>query len=212
MWVEMLNSNQALMETNLQGAVAVAIVTAARLETQTRLLLDSFGAPVSTQCQGRGSRRAGVHPWPWGTGSRRRLRSAPGAAGFCAVGSPRWERPVRACLRARGKRCLGGRGPWDEPWGLAHAGMGRAEPGRGARAETPQPRVGACPLTAKPEGPFGDGEPWGRGSGMRRWDAAVGCSGGMQDGTRGAAPRRGRARARGVGEMAPNLCGIQSWS
>lgn len=63
MWVEMLNSNQALMETNLQGAVAVAIVTAAKLETQTWLLLDSFGALVSTWCQGRGSCRAGVHPW-----------------------------------------------------------------------------------------------------------------------------------------------------
>lgn len=56
MWVEMLNSNQALMETNLQGAVAVAIVTAAKLETQTWLLLYSFGAPASSRCQGWGSR------------------------------------------------------------------------------------------------------------------------------------------------------------
>lgn len=62
MWVEMLNSNQALMETNLQGAVAVAIVTAAKLETQTWLLLDSFGAPACRWCQGRGSRRARVTP------------------------------------------------------------------------------------------------------------------------------------------------------
>lgn len=89
MWVEMLNSNQALMETNLQGAVAVAIVTAAKLETQTRLLLDSFGAPVSIWCQGQGSRWAGVHPRPWGgRGGRIRLRSALGAAGFCAVAHP----------------------------------------------------------------------------------------------------------------------------
>lgn len=76
MWVEMLNSNPALMETNLQGAVAVAIVTAAKLETQTWLLLDSFGAPAASRCQGQGGGGRGS---PRLRGGRHR-----GAAGLTA--------------------------------------------------------------------------------------------------------------------------------
>lgn len=74
--MEMLNSNPALMETNLQGAVAVAIVTAAKLETQTWLLLDSFGAPAASRCQGQGGGGRGS---PRLRGGRHR-----GAAGLTA--------------------------------------------------------------------------------------------------------------------------------
>lgn len=110
MWVEMLNSNQARMETNLQGAVAVAIVTAAKLETQTRLLLDSFGAPVYPLCQGQSSCRAGVHPWLQGDRE----------AGSDAAAS--WVLPVLCCsppvmgkagmslLTGKGKHSMGVRG------------------------------------------------------------------------------------------------------
>lgn len=83
--MEMLNSNQALMETNLQGAVAVAIVTAAKLETQTWLLLDSFGAPVSRRCQGQGSDGLGFIPARRGTGKLNPIPPHPGCCQFCAI-------------------------------------------------------------------------------------------------------------------------------
>lgn len=112
--MEMLNSNQALMETNLQGAVAVAIVTAAKLETQTRLLLDSFGAPARRWCQGRGSRRAGVHPWPRGVGAAGSSSAVPQVLlGLCHH-LPKVGKPGMSLCTAKGKHSMGGKGLWDK--------------------------------------------------------------------------------------------------
>lgn len=116
--MEMLNSNQALMETNLQGAVAVAIVTAAKLETQTRRLLDSFGAPASRWCQGWGSRWAGVHPWPQGVGEDPALLQV--LPDF--VPSPTQDGKTRfELVSSEGQTQHGGPGAVGQVWGLARA-------------------------------------------------------------------------------------------
>lgn len=163
MWVEMLNSNQALMETNLQGAVAVAIVTAAKLETQTRLLLDSFGAPASRWCQGRGSCRAGVQPWPQGVGAAGSNSAVPQVLlGF--VPSPAQDGKTRSePVYREGQKQHGGPGTVGQVWGLARAEQSLAE-AQGAKC--PGHESGLVCLVPNQRGCLGMGS---------CGDAVVGC-------------------------------------
>lgn len=171
--MEMLNSNQALMETNLQGAVAVAIVTAAKLETQTRLLLDSFGAPVlfPPGVKAGAATELGFTPASGGLGwLDLALQHSGGYQILChrppMVGKPGLSLPAGKGLTPWG---AGGHGMSCGGWHVlapAEQSLARA----GTRGQMPQPWVRTCSLDAKLEGSLEDGEPQG-------------CSSGMQSGT-----------------------------